>query len=366
MANGLVSAARYGGPSEAIVEDPNATPLPQPSSEIPVEEEPQQVYVPTPAEVAPQPDRNLAEENNWMKDLQDYATQKYPDENEREKFIERASKYTRNNIAIARSSNRLMMQNDMDQVDKVLFNYDKFGGRGPRNDYEAAQINPAWPAMRQLALDHNQGPMQKHIDGAFSHNNKMDVPETSERRSRFEQAYGLIQGALQGQPDIDKWEVLNKVDPAQLDLSKRQVGILRHELSSLKSQKEIDNQMAHYTQVAGGLLNEAHIASNNDRLMNQFKGALAYELKQFQRTRKDPEAPIDDNDVLRITAGLIRDRSTGISQYNPFADPDRAFMVPQGWFTEENRQQFVNRFHREPIPEDIYRLYHTYKANQAQ
>src|SRR6516165_10079994 len=122
MANGLVSAARYGGPSEAIVEDPNATPLPQPSSEIPVEEEPQQVYVPTPAEVAPQPDRNLAEENNWMKDLQDYATQKYPDENEREKFIERASKYTRNNIAIARSSNRLMMQNDMDQVDKVLFN----------------------------------------------------------------------------------------------------------------------------------------------------------------------------------------------------------------------------------------------------
>jgi hypothetical protein len=188
----------------------------------------------------------------------------------------------------------------------------------------------------------------------------MDVPETSERASRFQQAYGLIQSALQGDPNVDKWEVLKKVDPAQLDLSKRQVGILHHELGALKSQKEIDNQMSHYMQVASGLLNEAHIPATNDRLINQFKGALAYELKQHQRQSANPEAPIDDDNVLSITAGLIRDKATHWWQ-----GADRAFMVPDGWFTDENRQQFVNKFHREPIPEDIYRLYQMDKANNA-
>jgi hypothetical protein len=301
-----------------------------------------------------------------MRKLQDYANQTYPDANEREKFLDRAARYTRNNIAMQRNANKVILQNDQDSLNRVLFNYDQFQGRGPRNDYEATQVNPAWPAMRQLALDHDQGRFQKQIDGAFAHNSRMDVPETTERTARFNQAYGLIQNALQGQPNVDKWEVLKKVDPAQLDLSKRQVVILHHELSTLKSQKEIDNQMAHYMQVSSGLLNEAHIPASNDRLINQFKGALAYELKQFQHNRKDPEAPIDDNDVLRITAGLIRDRTAGTwSSWNPLADPDRAFMVPQGWFTDENRQQFVNKFHREPIPEDIYRLYQTYKASNA-
>src|SRR6516164_7141924 len=159
MANGLVSAGVYGGPQEAIVDDPNAMPVQQDQATVPVADEGPTYSVPTPAEVAPVADRNIAEENNWMQELQTYA-QKFTNENEREKFIERASKYTRNNIAMQKASNRMILQNDRDSTDKVLFNYDKFQGRGPKNDYEASQINPAWPAMRQMALDHDQGRFQ--------------------------------------------------------------------------------------------------------------------------------------------------------------------------------------------------------------
>jgi hypothetical protein len=360
MANGLISAGVYGGPQEAIVEDPNATPLPQPSSTIPVEAD-EPTAAPTPADVAPVSDRNIAEEQNWMKELQDYAASKYDNENEREKFIERASRYTRNNIAVSRFANKQILSNDRDSLDKILYNYDQFQGRGPRNDYEANQINPAWPAMRQLALSHYPA-MQKYIDGVFTHNSKVDVPETSERTARFNQAYGLVDKAARGDPSVDKWEVLKQVGDnlPLMDLSRRQTGILRHDLSALKSQKDIDNQMHRYMQVASGLLNEAHIASTNDKQMNQFQGALAYELKRFQRMRKDPQAPLDDNDVLSITARLIRDRSTHFWQ-----SPDRDFMVPDGWFTEENRDQFFQQFHREATPEDIYTLYQTHKANNA-
>ena len=360
MANGLVSAGVYGGPQEALVDDPNAAPVRQAQATVPVTDEEPTYSVPTPADVAPDPSRNIAEESNWMQELQTYA-QKFTNENEREKFIERASKYTRNNIAMQKASNNLILQHDRDALDRVLYDTSVFQGRGPRNDQEATQVNPAWPAMSQMALDHSKNEMQKRIDAAFKHNSNVNVPFTTQREGRFNEAMDLITKAATGDPKVDKQKVLMQLDPSQLDLDKYHTDILRHELGALKSQKEIDNQMGHYMTVAGSMLDEAHIFNNNPKQLNQLKGALAFELKELRRRSADPMAPIDDNDVLSTVARLIRDKNAA----NWFGSSDRGFEVPDDFMTDENRQDFVTKYHREPIPEDWYRLYHNWKVNQA-
>ena len=371
MANGLINARQYGGPDE-IVEDPSTqsqrlqapdtgniiedttTPAYQPTQSTPL---------PTSADLAPA-DRNIAAEQNWIKKLQDIANRDFTDPNEREDYLERAIRYTRNNIAMQQSANRQILQHDRDSIDKVIDDYKFFQGRGPRNDYEAYQINPGWADMKALAVQHKPE-LAKYIADSFASNSRMDVPETTERTNKFENLLRIVTKAQQGDPSVDRWRVQQKVgeDLPGYDLSKRQQGIIKHELGVLKSQKDIDNQTGHYMQVVGGMLNDAGIPANSP-LVEQLKGALTYELKQHQRTKEDPGAPIDDNDVRSITAGLLRHRaSTGY--YESIFGTLPRFQVPDGWFTEENRQQFFEQYKREPIAEDIYAKYLQWKANQA-
>lgn len=364
MANGLISAAQYGGAQEDVVEAPQA-PAPAPEATLPFQDEPEpQIRIPTAADVAPDPTRNIAEEQNWMKELNDYANTQYQNENEREKFIERASRYTRNNIAFQKAANQQILLSDKASIDKVLFDQNKFQGRGPRNDYEASLVNPGWAAMRQITLDHKPA-MQEYIDNVFAHNSKMDVPPTTERDARFKQIYNMIISAQAGDPQLDKNKILDQVNPAGYDLTHDQVRQLRHELGVLKSQKDINNQLGHYMSVVGNMVNLAGIPATSP-LIEQLKGAILYEVKDRQRKQEDPGAPIDDEQVRSITADLLR--------YNPnqwptgmqwMHDPGRRFEVPEDWLTDENRDQLRQELHREPLPEDIYAKYKQWKIKQA-
>jgi hypothetical protein len=357
----LISAARYGGPQESIVEDPGEAPVQTAQGTILTDEpgyEPQP-YVPTAADVAPDPQRNITEEQNWMKDLQEYA-KKYPEGPQRDTFIGMTMRNMRNSIAAVKNSNNLILQQDREALDKVLYDTSKFEGRGPRNDQEATQINPAWPAMSQLALDHSKNEIQKRIDAAFKHNSTVDVPPTAARTARYDQASALIDRAMRGYAGVDKYEVLRQVNPAALDLTKFQTKDLHDKLIQLNKQRNIDNTMNTYIGWAQPMLNRAHILATNDDKMLQFEGALSRELKNLKSTSKDPEAPLTREEVYQVTSQLLQKE-----QYSrgPFGGSTVfEFEVPKGYMTPERISKFQTKFGHLPTPQDIYDLYSAHKA----
>jgi hypothetical protein len=363
MANGLISAGVYGGPQDTIVEDPESRTIQQPDQRgtIPIADDTpsiDQPYVPSSADVAP-PQRDLAAENNWMKRLQDYAAQKYSDPNEREEFIEGAARYTRNNIAMQRNANREILLRDKDALNHVLFDTQKFQGRGPRNDEEATQVNPGWGAMSQMALDHDKS-VQKYIDTAFKHNSNVDPPPTTDRKARYDQATALIDRALRGYAGVDRYEVLSKVNPAAMDLPKIWTQDLHSKLTDLRRQRNIDNTMNTYIGWAQPMLNRAHILATDDDKMLQFEGALSRELKNLQGTSKDPEAPLTREQVYQTTSELLRKEQYG---RGPFGGSTVfEFEVPKGYMTPERISKFQKAFGHLPSPQEIYQAYSTHKA----
>jgi hypothetical protein len=367
MANGLISAARYGGPAEAIVEDPGIAPVQTAQADqsivddsTPSYEPTSTPYVPTVASVAPQ-SRDLDEENNWMADLEKYANQRYPgDENQamRDKFIEMTARKTRNNIAMQRSANQQILIHDKNSLNQILMDEKQFQGRGPRNDYEATQINNAWPAMRSLAEDHDKS-VTKYIDGMFDQNTKMNVPPTSDRKDRFDQAMGLINRAMRLDPSVDRYEVIRKLGAAlpNMDLPKDWTKQVHEGLQGLMKQRQVDIHMGQYLTWAEPLLSKAHILSTDIDRRIQFEGALAHDLKLTQSTSKDPEAPLTPEDVFRVTQNLLIKESTGKWMGTAYE-----FEVPKGYMTPDRIAKFKKATGFDPTPQNIYDLWSMHKA----
>jgi hypothetical protein len=163
---------------------------------------------------------------------------------------------------------------------------------------------------------------------------------------------GMIDGAMRGLPNIDKYETIRQIQTAlpTADMTKAQTKDIHERLGELIRQRVIDVHMDQYMRWAQPMLDRIHILTNPD-LMLQFQGALGSELKRIRSISKDPQAPLTEEDVTHATSNLISREDWG-----RFSSVYR-FQVPKGYWNPARLKQYKQATGDYPSPQEMYNVY---------
>jgi len=297
---------------------------------------------------------DLATENQWMAGLNKWANDNFADPVERQHVIDESIRKRRNRLSSEIALNKMQLASDKTGLNTILYNTEKFG-IGPRNETEAMQIDPNFSKMLADAKSRNND-IQKYVDSVFAHNSKQDPPFTDDRHRKFDAAVGIIRDAMDGIKDKD--EVINKLNPAVLDLPKAQTQELNRRLQGLRRSRSVEDKLDVYMHWANDIFSKELGATPDEDTRLQVKGAMEVELKRALIAKGGDSPVLNRSDVEQVASNVVRDRADRSGFFGSFASPQRLYMVPKDFENSPEAHEW-SMLHKgaTPTPDALYDLY---------